>query len=119
MKTFTLAAACLLLLGVSATAQVVTSQEYVEGLADGRIAGAKHPSFFLAGWGVVFGGFAVLNAWMAEVKVPEELLLQIQDRPEQYQLGFVAGFKEAAKNQKILYGVAGWSTWILFALLAR
>lgn len=105
-----------ILLGSSVLAFANERNSFVQGLTDGKLEAERYHSSM--GWGLgglagqfilgIVGGLCVTGASALSNPNPSiEKRIMIDNKSEEYQLGFIEGFKQEAKSKNIKGALGG------------
>ena len=92
---------------------------HAEGFRDGFERGVVDAPYVAAiFFGLVGGPFYLLYTLLTEPTVPPEVLVAIQDRPREYQRGYLEGYKRAKQMVRVIGGLIGTAAWWFVGHLA-
>ena len=117
-RCITLAAAAIfgvLLVNFPAAGQDAHLEGFRDGLARGAVD-APYVAAFL--FGLLGGPFYLLYTLFTEPTIPPEVLVAIQDRPREYQMGYLEGYKHARQTVRVIGGLIGTGVWFVAGPLA-
>jgi len=95
------------------------SSPYMRGRRDGKNTARHDANQIIEGfWGVLLGVFAVIHAYMTEPDVRSRHYRQLEGKSEEYQRGYIEGYKEVMGKKVMGARLLGWATWVVFLLPA-
>lgn len=95
------------------------SSPYMRGVQDGKETARRDVNQLVEGfWGALLGVFAVIHAYMSEPDVRARHYRQLEGKSDDYQRGYIEGYKKIMGKKVMGARLLGWATWVVFLLPA-
>ncbi|MBW1954082.1 MAG: hypothetical protein JRI66_13585 [Deltaproteobacteria bacterium] len=96
--------------GFPACAQNMSELTYGQGVQDGIYAAAidsVEPGVTNMFWGVLLGPFYLGYVVMTEPTIPPAILATLENKPEEYKRGFIAGYRRVMQHARLVGALSG------------
>jgi hypothetical protein len=115
-------AACLLIVmavvAIGSYDVVVQAASYDDGFQDGRTDAKDDVSMVNILWGALWGPVNLAYVFLTQPTIPAERMVFLDSKNDDYRRGYMAGYKEAMQQERLMHSATGASIWALLSFFA-
>ena len=97
---------------------VAQASSYDDGFQAGKIDAKDDISMVNVLWGALWGPVNLAYVFLTQPTIPAERMVFLDSKNDDYKRGYMAGYKEAQQQQRLMYSATGASIWVLLGFFA-